>query len=108
MSGDDRGIIGHIYADPAYCLGSATIACAAVLPVALVEYARGTCGPCRRLTDVMDGVQGGNHFLARPGENGSTYQTVVQGELGGPGEAPRDAPAVRPAVGFSRSQVKAI
>jgi phospholipid-translocating P-type ATPase (flippase) len=39
MSGDDRGIIAYIYADPAYWLGSVTIACAAVLPVALVKYA---------------------------------------------------------------------
>jgi phospholipid-translocating ATPase len=39
MSGDDRGLIVHLYADPAYWLGSATIAVAAVLPVALVKYA---------------------------------------------------------------------
>jgi hypothetical protein len=35
-------------------------------------------------------------------------EAEAQGERGGPGETLRDAPAVRPAVGISRSQVKAI
>jgi hypothetical protein len=35
-------------------------------------------------------------------------EASAQSERGGPGETPRDAPAVRPAVGISRSQVKAI
>ena len=32
-------------------------------------------------------------------------EASAQGERGGPGEVPRDAPAVRPAVGITRSQV---
>jgi hypothetical protein len=35
-------------------------------------------------------------------------EASAQGERGGLGETPRNAPAVRPAVGISRSQVKAI
>jgi hypothetical protein len=35
-------------------------------------------------------------------------EASAQGERGGPGEAPRDAPAVQSTVGISHSQAKAI